>query len=54
MNAASQIFVAVTDELLYDRPENIESPLVPYSTDVVCHHWLDIEINPEEANAEAA
>jgi len=54
MNAASQIFVAVTDELLYEHPESIESPLIPYSSDVVCHHWLDIEINPEESTAEAA
>ena len=51
MNAATQqvkVFVAVTDELLYEHPEEIDTPLVPYSSNMECHHWLDVEINPED------
>lgn len=51
MNAiASQekLFVAITDEILYEHPEDIEGPLVPYSAKMDCHHWLDIEINPSD------
>lgn len=49
MNAATQVFVAITDELLYEHPENIDSPLVPYSSGLECYHWLDVEINPEDS-----
>jgi len=51
MNAATQqlkIFVAITDEILYEHPEHIDAPLIPYESDMKCHHWLDVEINPEE------
>ena len=51
MNAATEqlkIFVAITDELLYEHPENIDTPLIPYSSNLQCHHWLDVEINPDE------
>ena len=51
MNAATnqpKIFVAVTDELLYEQPESIDTPLIPYASDMQCHHWLDVEINPDE------
>jgi len=48
MNAATKIFVALTDDLMYEHPETIDSPLVPYTTDMTCHHWLDIEINPSD------
>ena len=42
-----QVFVAVTDDMLFNHPEQIEGPLVPYYTGMDCHHWLSIEINPE-------
>jgi len=45
-----QIFVPVTDELIYNHPENIEGPLVPYYAGMECQHWLSIEINPDESN----
>ncbi len=51
MNAATEqlkIFVAITDELLYEHPESIDTPLIPYSSNMQCHHWLDVEINPDE------
>ena len=43
-----KLFVAITDEILYEHPEEIEGPLIPYSTKMECHHWLDIEINPSD------
>ncbi len=43
-----QIFVPVTDELIYNHPEEIEGPLVPYFAGMECQHWLSIEINPDE------
>jgi len=51
MNAIAspeKLFVAITDELLYEHPEDIEGPLIPYSSKMECHHWLDIEINPSD------
>jgi hypothetical protein len=54
MNAATQVFVAVTDELLYERPENIDTPLVPYASSMMCHHWLEIEINPDDTNGNSS
>lgn len=45
---ATNIFVAITDEIMYENPEKIDGPLVPYSTSMECHHWLDIEINPTD------
>ena len=42
------VFVPVTDEIIYDHPEVIEGPLVPYSCGMECHGWLEIEINPED------
>lgn len=44
-----QIFVPVTDELIYNHPEDIEGPLVPYFAGMECQNWLSIEINPEES-----
>jgi hypothetical protein len=44
-----QIFIPMTDEILFDRPELISSPLRPFSQDLPCLHWLDIEINPSDA-----
>lgn len=47
-----QIFVPVTDELIYNHPEEIEGPLVPYFAGMECQHWLSIEINPDESHTE--
>ncbi|HAY44734.1 MAG TPA: hypothetical protein DCY55_00410 [Gammaproteobacteria bacterium] len=41
-----QLFVALTDDILYEHPENIDGPLVPYQSGMDCHHWLTIELNP--------
>lgn len=49
-----QVFVPVTDELIYEHPEQIEGPLVPYSAGMECHNWLTIEINPDEGDKESA
>jgi len=45
-----QVFVPVTDDLIYNHPDQIEGPLVPYSAGMECHEWLSIEINPDESN----
>ena len=45
-----QVFVPVTDELIYNHPEQIEGPLIPYSAGMECHEWLSIEINPDESD----
>ena len=46
-----QVFVPLTDELLYEHPELIRGPVVPYMTGRLCHHWLAVEINPSETGA---
>lgn len=46
-----QVFVPVTDELIYNHPEQIEGPLVPYSAGMECQDWLSIEINPDESSS---
>lgn len=46
---SQQVFIAVTDEMLFNHPEQIEGPLVPYYTGMDCHHWLSIELNPDTA-----
>lgn len=43
-----KVFIPVTDELLFDRPELISAPLRPYSSDMACYHWMDIRINPDD------
>jgi len=43
-----QVFVPVTDELIYNNPEQIEGPLVPYYAGMECQNWLSVEINPDE------
>lgn len=48
----SQVFVPVTDELIYNHPEKIEGPLIPYSAGMECSEWLSIEINPDESEHE--
>lgn len=44
-----QIFVPVTDDIIYNHPEQIEGPLVPYFAGMECQNWLSIEINPDES-----
>jgi len=43
-----KVFIPVTDELIFDRPELISAPLRPYNESLACYHWLDIRLNPEE------
>lgn len=44
----NQVFVPVTDELIYNHPEQIEGPLIPYSAGMECSQWLAIELNPDD------
>jgi len=44
----NQYFVPVTDDIIYNHPEIIEGPLIPYAAGMECHEWLSIEINPDE------
>ena len=46
---ANHVFVPITDEMIYEHPEQIEGPLVPYAAGMECHEWLSIEINPDES-----
>ena len=46
--ALEQVFVPITDDIIYDHPEQIEGPLVPYNAGMECQTWLSIEINPDE------
>ncbi|NND83427.1 MAG: hypothetical protein HKN50_13445 [Gammaproteobacteria bacterium] len=46
-----QVFVPVTDDLIYNHPEQIEGPLVPYFAGMECQNWLAIEINPDESDS---
>ena len=50
----NQVFIPVTDDIIYNHPEAIEGPLVPYAAGMECHEWLSIEINPEESELELA
>jgi len=42
------VFVPLSDELLYDHPERIAGPIVPYHPGTPCYHWLSVEINPKD------
>jgi len=44
-----RVFIPLTDELLYDCPELIPGPVVPYVAGTPCYHWLSVELNPEES-----
>ena len=44
-----QYFVPVSDDIIYNHPEQIEGPLVPYIAGMECQKWLSIEINPDES-----
>jgi len=43
-----KVFIPVSDELVFDRPELISAPLRPYSEDLACYHWMDIRLNPDD------
>jgi len=43
---AKKVFIPVTDEMLYERPELITAPLRPFRIDDPCYHWLAVEIEP--------
>jgi len=47
----SQFFVPVTDDMIYNHPERIQGPLVPYEAGMECHEWLSVELNPEDDSA---
>ncbi len=49
-----KVFVPLTDEILYDHPELINGPVLPYTAGQACHHWLSVELNPEEGPAKSA
>ncbi len=40
------VFVPLTDEILYEHPELINGPVVPYRADRACYRWLSVELNP--------
>ena len=45
-----KVFIPVSDELVFDRPELISAPLRPYSEDLACYHWMDVRLNPDDNN----
>lgn len=45
------VFVPLTDEILYQHPDLFRNGLVPYRTGVPCFHWLkDAEVEIEYAD----
>ena len=50
----NQYFIPVSDDIIYNHPEKIEGPLVPYTAGMECHEWLSIEINPDESSKRSA
>ena len=44
-----KVFIPLTDEILYDHPELIDGPLLPYAAGRPCYHWLAVELNPMDA-----
>ena len=48
---SQKVFIPVTDEMLYERPELITAPLRPYRIDEPCFHWLAVEIEEVDAAA---
>ncbi len=36
---AKLVFVPLTDELLYEHPELIAGPIIPYKPSRPCHRW---------------
>ena len=45
-----KVFIPLTDELIFDRPELISAPLRPYDENLACYHWLDVRIEAVEEN----
>lgn len=43
-----KVFIPLTDELIFDRPELISAPLRPYEENLACYHWLDVRIESVE------
>ena len=46
----SEVFVPLTDDILYEHPDLIKGPVLPYSANRPCYHWLSVELNPQETN----
>ena len=44
----SKVFVPLTDEILYEHPEMINGPVIPYVAGRSCYHWLSVELSPRE------
>lgn len=42
-----KVFIPITDEILYEYPELITSPLRPYQVDNPCFHWMATIESPE-------
>ena len=53
---AINVFVPITDEILYEHPELTQNGLVPYRTGQPCFHWLkeaEVEIEYPDGRREA-
>jgi len=51
---SDKVFIPLTDDLVFDSPEQIAGMIVPYAPGMVCGGWLEVEINPEDDDASAA
>ena len=47
-NPPNSVFVPVTDSMIFDHPELIDGPIVPYQQGMACHGWLEVELNPQD------
>ena len=47
-----KVFIPVTDEMLYERPDLITAPLRPYQVDNPCFHWMATIESPEASGDE--
>ncbi len=47
-----KVFIPVTDEMLYERPDLITAPLRPYQIDNPCFHWMATIESPESSSDE--
>lgn len=43
-----KVFIPLSDELIFDRPELINTPLRPYNESLACYHWMDVRLNPDD------
>jgi hypothetical protein len=47
----TNVFVPLTDEILYEHPELLAKGIVPYRTGLPCLHWLkEAEVEIEYAD----